>query len=1615
MARWRELGEVPDSDDDDDFGPDSFPGELVLDQLLASTQTHPAKPAAAAPKSVWDLPNSSPLQEAEEDEEIQNGASTKTPRDTSSSQVPRFTSSFADTRQQPPFSQSTLSSLTSPSPSPDEGVIQGENQDALPRDREFDHSESINKLETNDAARPEQQHTDQISSPTHEGQLARQAAIRYERSLRPRRPIQEHPYSLENAQYTTALRQHGVKPVRVQVEADIHRRQQQDEDSQEQDYQEDSQEVAQDGDQDMLQESQAIPTFDEPFAEALDERDPFRFPSSSESNASTPRTSPKRAGGRSSGPSSANRTDITSVLDEDDDLPSLAEFLSKPVHSDESSTRKRRLISASSMRRKRLRTNATAGPALTSSPTPHSPPRFRIPGEPAVARPKTISDHQQTPERDLPAPISSPIARGRLVVDLTRNHDSVADDLAQPQTPLSTDDESDGGLEAIRTVAKRIKGVLPASWIRLDQKTVPKARPGDARQRLEEADIPAQRRGVAQPRRGVAASRTHQIMFDDSDSDAPPSTTSVQRDIHYTQTRLELEETERQSDDEIMEDNRIEIMRPPRPRQTSFSIPSDMESSPPRMTSTKPPKPSNQRMRQPKIMAAMSNSESSTSAKHSRPKSRKPRSGRSSAPKQARSTPKPPATPPKLSILDVIGQDAPRFVRIAARVVKRRRNLGKSSPNKKLIRLATRQDNVDALSVIQDWRNGKIQPSVRQPNPASTSKTARPPLRESSGNEVRYTSPKTDQTSKSSSINPRKFTKEPQTPGQNEPARYKSRDSAPVRAVNGVPSTTTRGNDAFRPAQLETEQGFQHQKVIFNRQKRALDSLFRQAKRSEVPAPRSVDNSQLDTREPLSSPLPVQPVENQGESPVAKHRLSKRRLRKRAAPVQVDLTEAQYQHADEPLPSSFLPQPATAAPPEANKLHGLGPFGTQYTHHFDVFPFRQGVFFHESTLLGSGVLAAISDERFVEKLRQTRPRTAFILGEQTLRWSSWDDQVSSEFGIVVDWISEQIHPRVGSGSEPDMGAVCQAARFLLNFVQNSLNFSDDMSASAFVARLLETFSGFQARFHGVGYGDDLVWTDGRAKPLVEVYLSLICVLLGAVQICRRSDALYAELFAVEQLLQKMSESCIRHLLDKGISSLHTVYDEQQRQYIRDKGIREDEYVAHAWAVIMRVLETCQIPRGSFWEVTYSTMGQAKLKSSSDAGLFEHMWRTLFTLLPLSEFDNSGILRSGIRHTLSMDGWRLPQEILRRVFKLYNENTRQSSGFNSYCRALVGRCLYLAKQWGWTACNGIIGIIFDFFGSHGLEHLRNEEVSKSPRFLSLLASDPPLLGEPEDPCFHIFLKLLAVALKRLGEVGLVRDAQNLVTRTMPNHNRQYLKEQTVYQHDLAALRNHHDLLCTLFWAAPPEARPSVQTIQDLVVPASSHKEACLLNLRAWSQLARFVAASAEDVRDFRPFVVWQNSVFRQMLEQYDGVASDVQQQFLALSIESRQSISSAERETVVLANKAAVFEILRFSVKATEEVSKQSRSLEMATLAVNDGTTSWLNAAGRKLTLIVQLCLVLKRFGTSSPDMDWTILHAALTTLDHYLDRLDRHQSEASQTDSYQTNHTSPSDEAIMVG
>ena len=1565
MRNWRELGEVPDSDDDDEESLDYLESQHDQaqppadqkppsdDTTVVNNETAPSRsetPKPAQEVDIWDLPSSGdqtyPSRPSTAKKIRRNSTQPVLPTAIAQDQIAQEPASSFATQEKddettpkpderpaaevllflddeistgyvrisgpephfPPISipSSPLTPLCSPEPP--------RSSPAQPRDQEA----------------PTQTQPQEVPAPEAE-ELSSQTGVRLQRSLRQRKPIQQHPYLLEDVNYRKTMKHHGIKPVKVVVSSEPAGRRPGEEESQEQEFEtEESQEKSQershgDGTQ---EEDTLLPIFEDDTGD----RDELAL------SPSPPKTSPgDRLLQASSQTSNGNNTDITNFSGEEE-FPSVDRL--KPRAAGRALKRQpSQLLSSKSKRRK-------AAPDSLKTVSPHraliipddvdvwdlspSPPQSR-------AGPQDMSqDLARTPRSPIRSRTAAPRSALQRAVSSSRVQRQAAD------FPVFEDEEGGHGdssdsessamegssseeEEAIIQNSRKIRGVLPASWLRLDQKKDSSTIARNRRQSLEFPPAKTPKRGVALPKQpnNAPPSTANPFIFNESEESDSGSTPAQPVRDGVPQAARNVVVIDDDDDDgaSVEEEDHIDRMLPGRKRTATSGLSRGAKKQ------KRKAKPAFGQVpghltRQPKITQVLGRSKPTTDGTPTRNGAANSVHRRSKGTSTKHASRKRTSTPPLLSILDVMEPTAPQFIKIAARTARQKRNLGKGSPSKKMISLATRQDNVDALSALQDWKSGRTRPRVTVSSakpPGRSTDVSRPALEEMSANVAAR--PSHDVRPRGFSLPTDKLARQSILDGfvtaTHDVQQTSSKPTLPVVHKRKV---ARKRAPSFRPAQLETNDG-EGQGSRLASKKRSMDALFRQSRKAhDASSTHSLAHSFHDS---LLVRENTHEIEDESAivdtTAVASKRTqenNKSRFRKRKAPQYIDLETPQYERARDPLPPVVISIPEDMAAPEIqDKLKGLGPYGTHYTPHFEVFPLEHGTFFHESTIIGRGYLNKATEEGLSTKIRQHRPIISFMLDEQVLRWGHWDDKTSSEFGILFDWITEKLSSGKLQGDQFSSRKTSEAAGFVLGYILDSLSVETDAEQGAFVLRCVEVLSSFTSRFESFDWSENC---EQAKMALLEVLVRFLVALLAIHPLSRSPGE-------VESLLTRLASLAIKSLLGFGLEELRTLYNDLQRLSARERGIRPRQVLVNCWVVVMRVLESAGIPRGSFWDVTHAIMLKSGVASGLDTQAFERLWQDTFTLLPLGEIDNSGILVPGLRNAIPLEGWTLPQRLMKRVFQVYKLNPRQPPSFNEYCRALVARCHCLVQLWGWRKCTGIIGTIFDFFGSQSLAHLRNEEVYRSPRFIEELHHNPSLAIEPADRCFHIFIKMLGLVIQRLRQLGRENEVKNLVTRTLPNHNRQYLKEDTIHQHDLAALRNHHDLLCTLFWAAPADQRPSIHLIEKLVTPSSTHKEACIINIKAWNQLARFVVSKGEGCDAFRPFGLWRNNIFNQVVDQYLSAASDIEQQFRALS-EQMRGIKTDMRDVMIAKNKATAMDVLHSSVRASLDVLKHAPTL-----------------------------------------------------------------------------------------
>lgn len=1320
------------------------------------------------------------------------------------------------------------------------------------------------------------------------------------RELRARKEQQLHPYLYEKAQYTKQWRSRGLQPVHYRVV-------------------DKNNAVTQDTFSDHGSESQDVPAaLSSPVV-------PHNFAAD---DGLPSEESPDRA--RHSG--------SLEVDADDDELPDINSILNG-LRVDGQDHRKRR----------RLAQSIQTGRSLQHGPLDLNHDQFDIPPSPPPTSSDSAKQSWGPTKFRMPfgmSPVPPPLPTPQLSSDVRprqwNGHDAHSPKfpahsrlrvarLEPPTAPIVTVDSSDetsendddptSSQERVRfsRERKRIKGVLPASWLKMNLRAqtthAPQSPSHNRRQSASPAPPTLPVKGLAQRvtrRRSNSVRRTNSIVLSDLDgSDA--STTSMPapglRQQHLALGRNHLNVVPgRIVDDEEMETDWVDPMfSKSSRRRAKHAEPQKRQTRIDRSLEQSRSRPADFSEERRGLSYRAGESKNSTHLGSRKPKANRPRRPRLHA--------------PQLSIADapvsssMSGSHAPQFIRLALRQLKGRPDHGRHSPSKKEIRLTTKEDTDDATRMLNAWRQGGI-PRRSSPSKevSSTSIGARTrpsnddvhtrkrqPLWDISNQGQRLPTPSvgiqsTDpkrrrvimahkprhgQTQLTSAVMPRLLHDED---SDQHSVLSPTKKSFIHRKHRAVPETTQ-----YRGAQLETlehEWDEHHRQAAFQRRINHLTAAIRHTKGLDsqiinLPLQRYLD----DTKGLVAAPptLEHSGKDREGEVDTSKSGVQRPMLSRRPRkhqPRRIDAEIRRYRQPDEPLQNvCFTANDSSAIdPPQSGPvLEGLGPFGTRYAIGFDMQPLALGTYFHESTFLGSGDFAAALDVTKRDLNIDTGRHLRIQIHDDILTWSVWTEEVASGIARIPGTIYEglQCVNELGGDTRPEelptvLANVDYLLRSLIRYCCKCMSFLDAVDRQMCVQvirrfiedtiEVLETSAIGQASLRGAKV---------RSWQYMVVIASMLWHLSDDVLISPETRA------DVHQTLTKVARALVRQVFPAGFEDLRTYYDDNMIRLKREAGIRDDDLVVSSVVILHHVLKIHGSSESAFWDALGGALGL----SINTISALDKIWQDLFSLLPALELDSHGIAHAGSRFTQTQPNWSLVKLLLDRTFDLYPSTALvPGSTINNYVRAVLSRCHQLLTRWGWWKCDAMLVSVFDFFARRRLAQLHREESRGSPKFLDHLDSDPSLEVQPEDRAFHIFLKMLATGLRAMRQHYSEKKIGGIAFRFIPAHGREYRKEAEVKQTDLDALRNHLDLLCTLYFSLPPGTRPPVSLLKDLIDHGLSHREACRLSVRSWSNITAFQVSSGEPIDALQPLAVWFQEIMHTTHVQYRLAKSEAEHDF-----------------------------------------------------------------------------------------------------------------------------------------
>ncbi|KAI4209028.1 MAG: hypothetical protein LQ351_008001 [Letrouitia transgressa] len=1403
-------------------------------------------------------------------------------------------------------SGSVLSSPLTPPPLDIPGLLSSVTSRASsPHNGETSITWSISELQD----QPQQQRLGELSSPKN----------RPTRTLRERRPIQLHPYALEGEKYRQTLQARGVKPIRItQTEAQHSL-----------------------GGRDETQEKDFIP----------DSRTQEILGDAVESLPSSPPLALAAT--------STHHPQVNDDMEKDTgELPDIdALFRGVPMDG-EIHTRKRRKIIYKSKRKNRT------GSTQKDRPVFIHPGRLfgdkadqqslaDVPPSPPFSSSTASSDQPRRSSNDLrtsrshslialPTPIASSEPRKGPTKEpfaIEISEDALSDE-SSAESLSSQSEETEAETRQLEKVSRKIRGVLPASWLKLDLKSRKRKNSEIIMShRSRSPDEALVHKGVARPliRRTTgneASDQTLAVGLSDMSSSgvefsAPRTTYDIDAERYETQAPYQAnnncETLPTSICGEAEEDNGVDAMLPSGNRHRTFSR--------------------KRRKRQTKLTYPIQRRAPTDPRATKNPLRHEIAQPRVTDQYCRRSHPKPKFRSPNLSILDAsYAEDLstiPSFLRVALRTARSRKDRSRDIPTKKVFRLHTDLDTQHANETLNAWRAGtlEIAPTVQLPQLPGSIPISRSPLKPRSSNlqpsriplalavdsahnmkkshhqkqacVARHKS-KNVQTSLYQLVQ-RSFLKN--EPSRNIRTKHLRADSlAQPRSKRGHIISAMNPNE-YRPALLESLQDSvdrRHPQAAFHRQLADVNNGDSPRSVNPVLARYLDDDPNSSKRPPSRQGTNQNTLTGQGNIVRAAKAYTKRSRKVRPQQLNVQRFPHHNLTTDDAvkLDSRSLGTTGLHGPIQVHALTGLGPFGTSYTETFAIAPFPSGTHFHQSTFLGSG--------RFSRCLREVpldlpRGFSSIKIRQTSFKWGPWNDPVSEEVDQLFEDMNQGILSwPVDTASSLGTDDLLRTLGTFVEYISSHLSFLDPIDRVSFLrkskASVMSLLQNLDDTFVAIEGNNSLVsGQDGLKDNVIQATVLCLTVVGRLSSISAHPIVPQGIKDEIKASVTTAAQRLITYAASGGSDKLSNCFELFKSPGSCEDGIRANHSYAQAVVVAALVLENCCLI-SAFWEIIQKVMMPSLHPMLYQATTLETYWRRLFTLLPFLEFDAQGVLEPNRRLKAPFDNWKCVKQLLHPALDTYVANASgQPAVFNVYCRALFGRCLHLIQCWGWHRCESIIGTLFDFFARNGLANLRNEESRGSPAFLQHLDGEVNLELSLEDRCFHILLKIIAAGLQKMRQHYPEKKIRDITWRLMPNHGRFLPKDKAIRQEDLDALRNHHDLLCTLYWVSPPKCRPKASAIQALVDVENSHREACHITIRAWLNLVKFQLSAKEEALE--PFAEWICILLSQVIRQHGAARFEIEEQVKAAETQNAYIISRSLLESTIAKNQLQIEGVL----------------------------------------------------------------------------------------------------------
>jgi hypothetical protein len=1328
-------------------------------------------------------------------------------------------------------------------------------------------------------AAPTESHYQHGSHPRYSG-----------RELRRRNPIQIHPYALEDARYQHELKAHGLKPVRIGPVGSG--------------------------------------TYRHPTA---DDTQGWDLSSSSQADNSLRSQDISSPGGRRG----ARSTRPLEIFEDDAELPELSAILGGEIPNRLPNKRRKVTHKPNRETSQPLEHREFHIPELPLVDFDHARHEetgidlFKIPHSPPHSGSSNASSALMTPNDitgpaqrltplGLPTPVASSLTKALSGPEIQTDNSSETSEGSQTDgssvrgsSPLAAERRRWKGIQSVQ---RRIKGVLPASWLTLDlDKQTVKKKP-----QRPSVDSPAQKsvaKGVARklktskPRRSVTENGGVPVIdiSDDSGSDTNHSSSA---EAWARQPRLfeddNIDGFSEPSLDDVIEDNHIDILPPLLPRTgRKARLPAKGQRTLDERFSTTGIFP----LDRPKSLRA----------RHEGTKQPKAKNRFDERRKHSHSKSVPVAV--QLTILDapsfaqLNADDQPQFLKIAARRARTRRNKSRSGRSSKYIR-----SNLDINT--KDTHTRLLIPGESQIRPQEKNLLSLPGRGSTQGPLLGRPPDQSTSDEPSASTRPVGVT----IPNPEQIASLKASTAATIRRI----LLRQVGNSAFTSHDdYSTGPKASNMHPVLSQRSLPSRLLSHYQNRSGkghmisafVPGrgmrPAQLETFQSPPRHISGKSLPSQGLLQRRKRVPQQQRVIKRHEWSFDHPAVSSPTVAETPHSvDPPLPQR---PPMAGKDRIASTLQGS-----------EMPSLIEGTFYHESTLIGSGDLA----ETILKILKTPRSlylnnaeSRSFSLPETDVlyTWDAWNPTVASQFVSVCQTVLQECSFAItlqNNALHANLACLTQYLRRTIDYINHALYFEDSTAQISFITTCVEIVLPTVMATPSTEQAPDEV------RSVVLHILNHVIVL--AFQVSHIASGAPVE-HGLQQRAWDLFDTIARRILSltlsgRGQSRLVEYLRVNKIRSERERGIRMDYPEVDALVIVSHLCNGKVL--GESCSTMISKILAAKLEGHDDNhthGTILEVMAFIWTVAPFSSINDTGCL-SRRRHTKDdFACWPVVLSAFEAFLQHRTHSQDPNAPDNIIGRRYIHFCVHIATGWGWIDCASLVQLLRTQYGSNNMDELFAEKSSTTRDFLDNYPAHgriPPPFDN--DSGFDSFLKLIITSgIQKASRSEKTNNLSNYIFSLVPNSGQLVRKNQNHNHRVLRPLQNRHDLYSALYFISPMAMKirllPQIQSLVDL---GESHISACTISLETLIRLLRFQISTDEDPRILYHFSKLIQDVIKKMEGQFDAARLEV---FARVG----GAVSREEALRTVRFNQRSIQKFLKSAIQAWSNCIRDCRTPDQA--------------------------------------------------------------------------------------